>query len=71
MRSSGTGHSARARAKALRGPAALRADELHSAYMLIAIRYEERDLVQLFGPEYEQYRRQVGMLAPRMRRRIG
>ena len=42
-----------------------------SAYMLIAIRYEERDLVQLFGPDYEQYRRQVGMLAPRMRRRAG
>lgn len=40
-----------------------------SAYMLIAIRYEERDLVQLFGDDYETYRRNVGMLAPRMRRR--
>lgn len=35
-----------------------------SIYMLIAIRYEERDLVDLFGDEYEGYRRQVGMLAP-------
>lgn len=40
-----------------------------SVYMLIAIRYEERDLVGLFGPDYEDYRRNVGMLAPRMRRR--
>lgn len=40
-----------------------------SAYMLIAIRYEERDLVGLFGEDYEQYRTQVGMLTPRLRRR--
>lgn len=40
-----------------------------SAYMLIAIRYEERDLVGLFGDDYESYRREVGMLAPRRRRR--
>jgi methanethiol S-methyltransferase len=40
-----------------------------SAYMLIAIRHEERDLIQLFGTDYEQYRRDVGMLTPRMRRR--
>ena len=40
-----------------------------SAYMLIAIRYEERDLVGLFGNEYEEYRRHVGMLTPRFRRR--
>jgi len=40
-----------------------------SAYMLIAIRYEERDLVGLFGADYEAYRRNVGMLAPRFRRR--
>ena len=39
-----------------------------SVYMLIAIRYEERDLVGLFGEDYEQYRRRVGMLAPRFRR---
>jgi methanethiol S-methyltransferase len=40
-----------------------------SAYMLIAIRYEERDLVGLFGKDYETYRTQVGMLTPRLRRR--
>lgn len=40
-----------------------------SAYMLIAIRHEERDLVGLFGEDYEQYRQRVGMLTPRMRRR--
>jgi methanethiol S-methyltransferase len=40
-----------------------------STYMLIAIRYEERDLVALFGEDYEAYRRNTGMLTPRMRRR--
>lgn len=40
-----------------------------SAYMLIAIRFEERDLVGHFGPQYEEYRERVGMLTPRMRRR--
>jgi methanethiol S-methyltransferase len=40
-----------------------------STYMLIAIRYEERDLVGLFGSEYEDYRSRVGMLTPRLRRR--
>ncbi len=40
-----------------------------SAYMLIAIRYEERDMVGLFGQDYEKYRADVGMLTPRMRRR--
>jgi protein-S-isoprenylcysteine O-methyltransferase Ste14 len=39
-----------------------------SAYMLIAIRYEERDLIGVFGADYEDYRRRVGMLAPRLRR---
>lgn len=37
-----------------------------SAYMLVAIRYEERDLVGLFGQDYEDYRREVGMLTPRV-----
>lgn len=39
-----------------------------SAYMLLAIRYEEKDLVELFGDDYETYRANVGMLAPRIRR---
>jgi methanethiol S-methyltransferase len=40
-----------------------------SLYMLIAIRYEEHDLVSLFGRDYELYREQVGMLGPKFRRR--
>jgi protein-S-isoprenylcysteine O-methyltransferase Ste14 len=40
-----------------------------SIYMLIAIRYEERDLIGLFGQDYEDYRTRVGMLTPRFRRR--
>jgi protein-S-isoprenylcysteine O-methyltransferase Ste14 len=40
-----------------------------SIYMLIAIRYEENDLVGLFGREYELYRERAGMLIPRFRRR--
>jgi protein-S-isoprenylcysteine O-methyltransferase Ste14 len=40
-----------------------------SVYMLIAIRYEERDLVGLFGRDYEDYRANVGMLTPRFTRR--
>jgi protein-S-isoprenylcysteine O-methyltransferase Ste14 len=36
-----------------------------SAYILIAIRYEELDLVHLFGHDYESYRLRVGMLVPR------
>jgi protein-S-isoprenylcysteine O-methyltransferase Ste14 len=39
-----------------------------SAYMLIAIRFEERDLTDLFGDEYRSYRSGVGMLVPRFRR---
>jgi protein-S-isoprenylcysteine O-methyltransferase Ste14 len=35
-----------------------------SAYILIAIGYEERDLGHLFGHEYDEYRERVGMLAP-------
>ena len=39
-----------------------------SAYMLVAIRYEERDLTDLFGQDYRDYRSGVGMLAPKLRR---
>jgi protein-S-isoprenylcysteine O-methyltransferase Ste14 len=39
-----------------------------SAYILIALRYEERDLVGVFGPDYENYRGRVGMLLPRFGR---
>lgn len=40
-----------------------------SAYMLIAIRYEERDLIGVFGDDYVRYRQEVGMLTPRRKRR--
>jgi methanethiol S-methyltransferase len=40
-----------------------------SIFMLIAIRYEERDLTDLFGDDYRRYRSGVGMLTPRFWRR--
>jgi protein-S-isoprenylcysteine O-methyltransferase Ste14 len=40
-----------------------------SLYILIALHYEERDLVGLFGADYEAYRRRVGMLLPKFGRR--
>lgn len=36
-----------------------------SAWMLIAIQLEERDLIDLFGDQYRLYRKRVGMLLPR------
>ncbi len=38
-------------------------------YILIAIRYEERDLVSMFGDEYVAYRGRAGMLTPKLRKR--
>lgn len=40
-----------------------------SLFMLIAIQLEERDLVGLFGRDYEEYRARVGMLIPGFGRR--
>lgn len=37
-----------------------------TTYILIAIRYEERDLVDLHGPAYAEYRRRVPMFVPRL-----
>jgi methanethiol S-methyltransferase len=37
-----------------------------TVYILIAIRHEERDLVGLFGAQYEAYRSRAGMLIPRL-----
>ena len=41
-----------------------------SAYILIGIAFEERDLVLQFGERYRRYREQVGMLIPRGPKRI-
>jgi protein-S-isoprenylcysteine O-methyltransferase Ste14 len=35
-----------------------------TAYILLAIQFEERDLVREHGDTYEEYRRSVGMLVP-------
>ena len=40
-----------------------------TAYILIAIQFEERDLVRDLGEDYEAYRRSVPMLIPFTRRR--
>jgi protein-S-isoprenylcysteine O-methyltransferase Ste14 len=40
-----------------------------SVYMLIAIGYEEKDLISYFGRDYEDYRSRVGMLIPGIGRR--
>jgi protein-S-isoprenylcysteine O-methyltransferase Ste14 len=40
-----------------------------TAYILVAIKLEERDLVTDFGAAYADYRRQVPMLVPRLFRR--
>lgn len=39
-----------------------------TAYILVAIQFEERDLVDIHGNSYANYRRQVPMLVPFMRR---
>ena len=38
-----------------------------TAYILIAIEFEERDLLLLFGSQYAAYRASVGKLLPRLR----
>ncbi|MFG6487190.1 methanethiol S-methyltransferase [Roseateles sp. BYS78W] len=40
---------------------------VNTAYILIGIAFEERDLIAQFGPRYLAYRQQVGMLLPRFR----
>ena len=39
-----------------------------SIYMLVAISYEERDLIGHFGADYERYKNEVGMLMPKSRK---
>lgn len=40
-----------------------------TGFMLVAVRFEERDLVRLHGPAYEDYRARVPMIFPRPGRR--
>jgi protein-S-isoprenylcysteine O-methyltransferase Ste14 len=42
-----------------------------TAFMLVAVRLEERDLVSAHGEDYVEYRRQVPMLIPSLSRRYG
>jgi len=39
-----------------------------TAYILVAVQLEERDLITFHGDEYREYQRQVGMLIPRLNR---
>jgi methanethiol S-methyltransferase len=41
---------------------------LLSAYILVAIPFEERDLIRTFGEKYSRYRERVGALLPRLAR---
>ncbi len=41
-----------------------------TGYILVGVWFEERDLVAHFGDRYRAYRQQVGMLFPRLGRRI-
>jgi protein-S-isoprenylcysteine O-methyltransferase Ste14 len=41
-----------------------------TAYIVVAIQFEERDLVHEHGASYQAYRLRVPMLFPRMLRRV-
>jgi protein-S-isoprenylcysteine O-methyltransferase Ste14 len=40
-----------------------------TGYILVALQFEEHDLVEMFGEKYRQYRREVPMLIPFRKRR--
>jgi protein-S-isoprenylcysteine O-methyltransferase Ste14 len=42
---------------------------VRTLYILIAIRFEERDLIDLFGQRYRDYQRRVSMIVPWLPRR--
>src|SRR3954454_7943733 len=44
---------------------------MSTAYILIGLWFEERDLITRFGASYQQYRRHVPMLLPRIFGRVG
>jgi methanethiol S-methyltransferase len=39
---------------------------MNTAYILVGVRLEERELIAAFGASYEHYRRRVPMLMPRL-----
>ena len=43
----------------------------NTAYILVALQFEERDLIAAFGATYQEYRRRVPMLVPRVFGRRG
>lgn len=40
-----------------------------TVYILVAIQFEERDILKVHGPDYEKYRKQVSMILPMPKKR--